>query len=70
MARPFCSVPGNSFDFEGLRSRQGQAGAVLVAYDLLEADGADRRAEPLGSAGSVWRGCYAARASRCAMASN
>src|SRR6476661_8149519 len=29
-----------SFDFEGLRSRHGQAGAILVAYDVLELDGA------------------------------
>jgi len=25
----------NTFDFEGLRSRQGQAEAILVAYDCL-----------------------------------
>src|SRR5947209_13292273 len=29
----------NSFDFEALRSRQGQAGAILVAYDVMEVDG-------------------------------
>ena len=34
-------------DFEALRSRQGQAEAILVAYDLMEADGQDVRAEPL-----------------------
>src|SRR5947209_10173163 len=38
---------GGSFDFEGLRSREGQAGAVLVAYDLLEHDGHDMRSEPV-----------------------
>ena len=26
--------PDNSFDFEALRSRQGQAEAILVAYDI------------------------------------
>jgi bifunctional non-homologous end joining protein LigD len=35
--------PDGSFDFDGLRSREGQAGAVLVGYDLLEHDGADVR---------------------------
>ena len=39
--------PDNTSDFEGLRSRQGQAGAILVAYDILEADGQDVRPEPL-----------------------
>ena len=34
-------------DFEALRSRQGQAEAILVAYDIMEADGQDVRAEPL-----------------------
>jgi bifunctional non-homologous end joining protein LigD len=33
----------NSFDFEALRSRQGQAEAILVAYDLMELE----RPEPL-----------------------
>jgi bifunctional non-homologous end joining protein LigD len=37
----------NTFDFEGLRSRQGQAEAILVAYDIMEADGQDMRPEPL-----------------------
>ena len=27
--------------FAGLRSREGQASAVLIAYDLLEVDGQD-----------------------------
>jgi bifunctional non-homologous end joining protein LigD len=39
--------PDNTSDFEGLRSRQGQAGAILVAYDVMEADGQDVRPEPL-----------------------
>jgi len=34
-------------DFQALRSREGQANAVLVAYDLLEIDGQDIRREPL-----------------------
>jgi bifunctional non-homologous end joining protein LigD len=37
----------NTFDFEGLRSQQGQAGAILVAYDVMEVDGQDVRPEPL-----------------------
>ena len=39
--------PHNSCDFEALRSRQGQAEAILVAYDIIEADGQDVRSEPL-----------------------
>jgi bifunctional non-homologous end joining protein LigD len=39
--------PDHSFDFEALRSRQGQAEAVLVAYDIMEVDGQDVRPEPL-----------------------
>ena len=39
--------PDNTSDFEGLRSRQGQAEAILVAYDIMEADGQDVRPEPL-----------------------
>ena len=31
--------PDNTSDFEALRSRQGQAQAILVAYDIMEADG-------------------------------
>jgi ATP-dependent DNA ligase len=31
--------PDNSFAFEALRSRQGQAEAILVAYDIMEVDG-------------------------------
>ena len=34
-------------DFEALRSRQGQAEAILVAYDIMEADGQDVRPEAL-----------------------
>src|SRR4051794_39839445 len=39
--------PDNSFDFEGFRSRQGQADAILVAYDVMELDGQEMRPEPL-----------------------
>jgi bifunctional non-homologous end joining protein LigD len=39
--------PDNSSDFEALRSRQAQAEAILVAYNIMEADGQDVRAEPL-----------------------
>src|SRR4051812_45184258 len=39
--------PDNTFDFEGLRSRQGQAEAVLVAYAVMEVDGQNVRPEPL-----------------------
>jgi bifunctional non-homologous end joining protein LigD len=39
--------PDHSFDFEGLRSRHGQAQAILVAYDVMEVDGKDVRPEPL-----------------------
>jgi bifunctional non-homologous end joining protein LigD len=39
--------PDNSCDFEALRSRQGQAEAILVAYDLMVDDGQDVRPEPL-----------------------
>jgi bifunctional non-homologous end joining protein LigD len=34
-------------DFHALRGRAGQAEAVLVAFDLLEVDGADIRSEPI-----------------------
>jgi hypothetical protein len=27
--------PDNTFHFDGLRSRQGQAEAILVAYDIM-----------------------------------
>jgi|tagenome__1003787_1003787.scaffolds.fasta_scaffold20639999_1 bifunctional non-homologous end joining protein LigD len=37
----------NSSDFEALKSRRGQAEAVLVAYDIMEIDGQDVRPEPL-----------------------
>jgi bifunctional non-homologous end joining protein LigD len=39
--------PDNTANFDGLRSRQGQAEAILVAYDIMEADGQDVRPEPL-----------------------
>jgi bifunctional non-homologous end joining protein LigD len=39
--------PDNSFHFEALRSRQGQAEAILVDYDIMEVDGQDVRSEPL-----------------------
>src|SRR5436305_958554 len=39
--------PDNTFDFDGLRSRQGQAEAILVAYDVMEVDGQDVRPEAL-----------------------
>jgi bifunctional non-homologous end joining protein LigD len=39
--------PDNTSDFEALRSRQGQAEAILVAYDIMEMDGQDIRPEPL-----------------------
>jgi len=37
----------NTSDFDGLRSRQGQAEAILVACDVLEVDGQNVRPEPL-----------------------
>jgi bifunctional non-homologous end joining protein LigD len=39
--------PDNTSDFDALRSRQGQAAAILVAYDIMEVDGQDVRPEPL-----------------------
>jgi bifunctional non-homologous end joining protein LigD len=39
--------PDNTSNFDGLRSQQGQAEAILVAYDIMEADGQDVRPEPL-----------------------
>ena len=39
--------PDNTSDFEALRSRHGQAEAILVAYDIMEVDGHDVRPEPL-----------------------
>ncbi len=45
-----------SFDFEGLRSREGQASAVPVAYDMLELEGEDVPLSLWRGAGSVWRG--------------
>ena len=35
--------PDNTSNFDGLRSRHGQAEAILVAYDIMEADGQDVR---------------------------
>jgi bifunctional non-homologous end joining protein LigD len=37
----------NSSNFDGLRSRQGQAEAILVAYDIMELDRENVRPEPL-----------------------
>jgi bifunctional non-homologous end joining protein LigD len=37
----------SSSDFEALKSRHGQAEAILVAYDIMEMDGQDIRPEPL-----------------------
>src|SRR3954453_11440192 len=39
--------PDNTSDFEALRSRQGQAEAILVAYDVMELDGQNMRLEAL-----------------------
>jgi ATP-dependent DNA ligase len=41
--------PDATSDFEALRSRQGQAEAILVAYDIMEMDGQDVRPEPRGA---------------------
>src|SRR3954469_1579330 len=37
----------NTSDFDGVRSRHGQAEAILVAYDVMEVDEQDVRQEPL-----------------------
>src|SRR3954469_25376704 len=37
----------NTSDFDGVRSRHGQAEAILVAYDVMELDEQDVRQEPL-----------------------
>ena len=47
--------PDNTSDFEALRSRQGQAEAILVAYDIMEVDGQDVRPEPLEERRKRWR---------------
>ena len=39
--------PDQTSDFEALRSPNGHAAAVLVAYDLMEVDGHDVRPESL-----------------------
>jgi bifunctional non-homologous end joining protein LigD len=39
--------PDNTSDFGGLRSREGQAAAILVAYDIMELGGQDVRPEAL-----------------------
>ena len=39
--------PDNSFDFEALRSRQGQQQAILLAYDVIEVESQDLRSDPL-----------------------
>jgi hypothetical protein len=55
-------------DFEALRSREGQAEAILVAYEV---DAQDLRPEPLEEpAGSAWRGCYRVATRCCGMAFN
>src|SRR5436309_12060545 len=41
------AVSDNTSDFEGLRSRHGQADAVLVAYDVMEVDEKEVRPEAL-----------------------
>lgn len=48
MARRSFYGPDASSNFHALRPREGQAAAVLVAFDLLELDGRDIRPEPLG----------------------
>ena len=45
--------PDNTSDFDSLRSRQGQAEAILVAYDMMDMDGQDVRPGLSRSAGSV-----------------
>ena len=62
--------PDATSDFEALRSRQGQAEAILVAYDILEVDGQDVRPSLWKSAGSGLRSCYPARPRLCGTASN
>ena len=58
-------------DFEALRSRQGQAEAILVAYDIMEAETGGTCALSLWkSAGSAWRRSYLARSRRCQTASS
>src|SRR3954467_8052668 len=61
--------PDNTSNFDGLRSRQGQAEAILVAYDIMEADGQDLRPEPLEER-SASLGCSRAATKRCGKASN
>jgi ATP dependent DNA ligase domain len=62
--------PDNTSDFEALRSRQGQAEAILVAYDIMQRTGGTCALNLWKSAGSVWRSCYRVVTRRCAMASN
>jgi hypothetical protein len=52
-------------DFEALRSRQGQAEAILVAYDIVWRSGAGRTCalSHWRRAESAWRGCYGRRPS-------
>jgi len=47
LSRRLFLRPNATSDFEALRSREGQAEAILVAYDIMEADGQDVRPEPL-----------------------
>ena len=56
----------NTFDFEGLRSRQGQAAAILVAYDVMELDGQDVRPEPWGRASKTSEAALAVATRECA----
>ena len=62
--------PDNSSDFEALRSRQGQAEAILVAYDIMEVDGQDVRPEPLEERRKRLAKLLSRRTRRCATASN
>jgi ATP-dependent DNA ligase len=49
--------PDKTFDFEGLRSRQGQAEAILVAYDVIEGEWQDVRQRLWENAGSAFVIC-------------
>jgi bifunctional non-homologous end joining protein LigD len=62
--------PDNTFHFEGLRSRCGQAEAILVAYDVMEVEGQDMRPEALEERRKRRRNCYPVATKRCVTASN
>ena len=64
--RPPMTLP----DFEALRSRQGQAEAILVAYDIMEVEGQDVRPEPLEERRKRWRSCYLVATRRCVRGSS